>query len=172
MDTQHDQQQPVTSANLENVTLNTTSVESKVGLYTKVSVLSLWVLVIFAASFLTSLFNGATDSDSFLITISIAIIVAPIFVIADQKRRRELKANPALHDDIFVKKYIRKHLFTSIVLTAISAVIFVFSLLKSITDTGSSSDDLGHTIVGALMFSLGFGAVLAFCWAQHARTTR
>jgi hypothetical protein len=155
----------------ETVTLNTTSVESKVGLYTKVTFVSLWLLVLATSSFVGSLVSGNGGASSTIFFVSAAIILAPIFVVANGKRSHELTANPALFDDIFVKKYVRKNLFVSIVFTALTAFFFVLTLLNAIF-TDKNSADSGKVLAYTLVYALGFGTILAFSWQQHARTTK
>lgn len=164
---------PVNQSNLEGVTINTASVESKAGLYTKVTFVSLWVLVFATTGFLTSLIHGSDDVAGIIVFfVSVALIATPVFVIANSKRGKELKANPALIEDVFVKKYLRKNLFLSVVATAIAAFYFVYITLSTVFVNDGSSDGATKSIMTALVYTLGFGAILAFCWIQHARTTK
>lgn len=163
--------QPVTQ--IEGMTVNMTSVESKAGLYTKITFASLWVLVLAACSFITSLVVGGSDAGAAVVFfLSVAIIATPIFIIANQKRSRELAANPKLTEDVFVKKYLRSTLYTSIIFTAIAAFYFIWLLLSMLFLSEDSSSDNGKGIITALVFAIGSGSILAFCWPMHARTTK
>lgn len=164
--------QPGTVPNLENVTINTASVESKVGLYTNITFIALWILVLVICGFLTALIHGGGGGAA-VFFISVAIIATPVFVISNSKRTKELSNNPALIEDVFVKKYLRKNLFTSVVATSIAAFYFVWILLSTLflKDNGTS-DDSGKAIITALVYTLGFGAILAFCWGLHAKTSK
>ena len=157
----------------DNLTVNTTSVESKVGLYTKITFASLWVIVLVAISFISTLLvaSGAL-AEAAIFFISVAVIAAPIFYIANQKRANEIKNNPQLVDDVFLKKYLRKNLFWAIVFAAISAFVFVWTLLNTLFLNQSSGSDSTNTIISALVSALGFGSIIAFSWKQHAQTTK
>lgn len=153
-------------------TLNTTSVESKVGLYTNVTFTSLWVLILVVCSAISSLLVGGDEFASVLVFLfSVSVIATPIFLIANSKRLAQLKMDPSLTEDIFVKKYLRRSLFAAIALTAIAVFILVYNLLSGIFLNNGIGIE-GNVIISAFVYAVGFGGMLIFCWNQHATTKR
>lgn len=153
-------------------TLNTTSVESKVGLYTKVTFISLWVIIFSVTTALSSLvYAGGAAAQVLVFIFSALLIATPIFVIANNKRQNQLQINPTLGEDIFVKKYLRSSLFSAIALTALSLFTFVYAFLSgTLVASGSGLD--GKQLVVSLIYTSGFSIMLVFCWKQHANTEK
>lgn len=165
---------PSTPHNKDSVTLNTTSVVSKIGLYARVTFFDLWIMVWVTCISLAIILNDSSAIGNVMVfMISVLAITIPIFVIANKKRVRELQINPKLIDDIFLKKYLRVNLFSAIFTTALSLFYAIYSLLSMLflSSTGSTSDKIKMMLDG-LIFAAGFGCILAFSWKQHARTTK
>jgi len=166
-----------TPLQIENVQYNMKMkpVQSKVGLYIKIAGVSLWFTVVFVSGFLASLVQQLGGSDEQLgsllvLTLSLAIVTIPIFVIAYRKFMAEQKKNPTSADDIFFKQSVRNGLWFSVVLGAIAAVVTLYQFMSS-----AFLPDSGSTYTGAfsaLMFALGFGGMVYFYWRLHAKTQR
>ncbi|HUD07041.1 MAG TPA: hypothetical protein VMR34_04080 [Candidatus Saccharimonadales bacterium] len=174
------QSQPATQPNPvnnngpnQNLTVNQTSAVSKVGVYARIAFFDLWLLV-FATCIALNIIVGSASSRSVAIVFLIAelIITIPTFVIANKKREKELSQNPSLIEDIFLKKYIRKNLFIAVFLTIISAFILIFEILLKLFVSSASHSITVKGILDELIFTIGFGLVLAFYWKQHKRTVR
>lgn len=159
----------------QNGTINVANVDSKIGLYSRVAFIALWILTWAACIGISSIILNTDGVGEVLIFMfSVVVIAAPIFVIANNKRAGQLVSNPALVEDIFYKKYLRRHLFGTIVVASLSAFIFVLNLLNTLflSKGEASGEDGGKIIIASLIYTIGFSAMLAFFWKLHARTTK
>lgn len=163
---------------VENVAYNMKMrpVESKIGLYMRFTNWGLWISVLAVCGFLSTIVGRIAGSESDLgaatvMAFSVSAIAVPIFFIANKKRLAELGTNPALTDDIFYKRSIRRGLGWAIGLTAISTFIMLFSFL-SLLFLNEDSDNAADTPFQALVYALGFGCALYFYWLLHAKTRR
>lgn len=164
--------EPITAQKVENLTVNTASVVSKIGLYTRITYYDLWILVFVVTTSLVMLINGSGAGAVLVFMFSVLAVTIPIFVIANNKRKTQLAANPPLIDDIFMKKYLRENLYAAIFATAVSLFYAVWALLSMLFLTNSHVDNKPKLLLDAIIFALGFGSILAFSWSQHARTTK
>lgn len=167
-----------TPLQVENVQYNMSvkPVESKVGLYMRVLSIAMWFTVIFACSFLSSLVSRIVGDDSsdlgsaLVVTLSLLAVSTPIFVVAYRKFKNEERNNPAVIDDLFFKKSVRQNLWVGVVLGAIAAFSFIYTVLSGAFLEDNEADPAG--IFSALIFTLGFGSIVWFYWKLHAQTKR
>lgn len=164
---------------VENVQYNMTMkpVESKIGLYMRLTMLGLWVSVTAACVFLAQLIsktaNSGTDMGmTAVVVISFLAVSLPIFWFANQKRLAAMQKDPRLVDDLFYKKRVRKSLRFAIILTAIAGFISVFTLLSMLFLKNDNSSTKVQDFFAALVYTAGFGGILAFTWKLHAKTQR
>ena len=162
---------------VENVQYNMKMkpVQSKIGLYIKIASTSLWFTVVFVCAFLATVIqkvagNSGDLGSSFVLTLSLAVVTTPIFLVAYSKFRAEERKNPISRDDIFLKQSVRKGLWGAVVLGAIASVIALYQVLgATFLKESSASYATGFS---ALVFALGFGSLVYFYWGLHAKTQR
>ena len=151
-------------------------VESKVGLYLRLTMLGLWVTVFAVCVLLANIIDkvmkdSTADLGSALVVVlSLCAVSVPLFVVANKKRATAIQNDPRLLDDLFFKKQVRKSLNTAVILTAIAGFITILSLLSTLF-LKNSGLEIADFLMG-LIFSAGFGLVLAFTWQLHAKTQR
>lgn len=161
---------------VENVAYNMKMkpVESKIGIYIRLTMLGLWATVIAVCSLLSTVVQASDESSDvgavLVFVISACVISVPIFWIANKKLRAALAADPRLVEDLFFKKKVRGHLMFAVVATAIAGFFAIFQLLSLLFL--ESADANFADSMSALVFALGFGAILAFLWQLHAQTKR
>jgi len=161
---------------VENVQYNmrVKPVESKIGLYVRLTMLGLWLTVIAVCSFLSGLINAiAYEGSDFgpiaVFAISLAAVSVPVLIIANQKRAKEMARDPRLIDDLFYKRRIRHSLVVAVVISALTAFSLLYQILSKLFLHGDVS---GSSILSTLVFLLGLGCILAFVWKLHAKTQR
>jgi len=161
---------------VENVQYNmrVKTVESKIGLYVRVTMLGLWLTVIAACSLLAGIINRIEYSYAdvgpvAVFAISLAAVAVPILYFGNKKRAREMARDPRLVDDLFYKRRVRHSLVVAVVFAGLTAFSMLYELLSKVFLHGSTSV---AAILSNLVFLLGFGAILAFVWKLHASTQR
>jgi|GEM_PF-2169457 len=166
-----------TPIQVENVQYNMRMkpVESKVGLYIKIAGAGLWFTVFFVCGFLSTLIDRIAGSHNDLgaalvLTLSLAVVTTPIFIIAYKKFHAEQLKNPITNDDIFFKRSVRRNLTWGIVFGAIAAIITLYQFMSAafLKNSGGSYS----SALSALIFALGFGGIVFFYWQLHAKTQR
>ncbi len=165
-----------TPIQVENVQYNmkVKTVESKIGLYVRLTMLGLWATVIAGCTLITGIINRVADEFADLgpiavFSISLAAVSVPVFIIANKKRMKEMLRDPRLIDDLFYKRRIRNSLVTAVVLSGIVAFSTLYQILSKMFLHSSESVT---SILSAFVFLAGFGGVLAFVWQLHTKTQR
>lgn len=167
-----------TPMQVENVqyNMNVKPVESKVGVYIRIASIGLVVGVLTVVYLINSLIAKQISSEDidlgvvFVLSISLLAVAIPTYYISNSKLSKELAGNSALYDDLFLKKTVRRSLVGSVILTAMSLFFTLFTFISLMFLEGSNLEL--EDAYGWLLYSLGFGAILAYFWRLHKRTKR
>ncbi len=160
---------------VENVQYNmrVKPVESKIGLYLRLTLLGMWLTVVAACSFLSGVITAISEESDFgpvaVFSIALAAVAVPVLVIANQKRAKEMARDPRLVDDLFSTRRVRHSLVVATVFSGIMAFTVLYELLAKMF---LHSEVSGAGILSSFVFLVGFAGILAFVWQLHTKTQR